>query len=129
MKLYNDFILFVVAGGTAAFVNFISRIFLNNLFSFEVSIVIAYVFGMITAYFLTRFFVFKSNVNVASSSLKFVIVNIFAVVQTYFISVYLYIFLCDFSFLPFQKEISHFVGISFPVFTSYIGHKYWSFKR
>jgi hypothetical protein len=27
----------------------------------------------------------------------------------------------------FAPEISHAVGIAFPVFTSYLGHKHWSF--
>lgn len=28
----------------------------------------------------------------------------------------------------FSPEIAHAAGISFPVFTSYLGHKHWSFR-
>ena len=125
----KEFILFVAAGGFAALVNFVSRIIFNFWFSFEVSVVLAYLIGMITAYILTKIFVFKAkSVGLVSSSIKFTIVNILAVLQTYFISVYLYYWLNNNINLDYNKEIAHFVGIAFPVITSYIGHKYYSFK-
>lgn len=125
----KEFILFVAAGGFAALVNFVSRIIFNFWFSFEVSVVLAYLIGMITAYILTKFFVFKAkSVGLVSSSIKFTIVNILAVLQTYFISVYLYYWLNNNINFDYNKEVAHFVGIAFPVITSYIGHKYYSFK-
>jgi len=126
----KEFILFVAAGGFAALVNFVSRIIFNFWFSFEVSVVLAYLIGMITAYILTKIFVFKAkSVGLVSSSIKFTIVNILAVLQTYFISVYLYYWLNNNINFDYNKEIAHFVGIAFPVITSYIGHKYFSFKN
>jgi putative flippase GtrA len=125
----KEFILFVAAGGFAALVNFVSRIIFNFWFSFEVSVVLAYLIGMITAYILTKIFVFKAkSVGLVSSSIKFTIVNILAVLQTYFISVYLYYWLNNNINFDYNKEVAHFVGIAFPVITSYIGHKYYSFK-
>ena len=125
----KEFILFVAAGGFAALGNFVSRIIFNFWFSFEVSVVLAYLIGMITAYILTKIFVFKAkSVGLVSSSIKFTIVNILAVLQTYFISVYLYYWLNNNINFDYNKEIAHFVGIAFPVITSYIGHKYYSFK-
>lgn len=125
----KEFILFVAAGGFAALVNFVSRIIFNFWFSFEVSVVLAYLIGMITAYILTKIFVFKAkSVGLISSSIKFTIVNILAVLQTYFISVYLYYWLNNNINFDYNKEVAHFVGIAFPVITSYIGHKYYSFK-
>jgi putative flippase GtrA len=125
----KEFILFVAAGGFAALVNFVSRIIFNFWFSFEVSVVLAYLIGMITAYILTKIFVFKAkSVGLVSSSIKFTIVNILAVLQTYFISVYLYYWLNNNINFDYNKEIAHFVGIAFPIITSYIGHKYYSFK-
>ena len=125
----KEFILFVAAGGFAALVNFVSRIIFNFWFSFEVSVVLAYLIGMITAYILTKIFVFKAkSVGLVSSSIQFTIVNILAVLQTYFISVYLYYWLNNNINFDYNKEIAHFVGIAFPVITSYIGHKYYSFK-
>ena len=126
----KEFILFVAAGGFAALVNFVSRIIFNFWFSFEVSVVLAYLIGMIPAYILTKIFVFKAkSVGLVSSSIKFTIVNILAVLQTYFISVYLYYWLNNNINFDYNKEIAHFVGIAFPVITSYIGHKYFSFKN
>ena len=132
LKIMNkkEFIMFVAAGGFAALVNFLSRIAFNIWLSFETSVVLAYLVGMVTAYLLTKFFVFDAkNVSVVSSSIKFTIVNILAVIQTYFISVYLYYWLENNIDFMFNKEFAHFVGIAFPVITSYIGHKYFSFKQ
>ena len=104
----------MAAGGFAALVNFVSRIIFNFWFSFEVSVVLAYLIGMITAYILTKIFVFKAkSVGLVSSSIKFTIVNILAVLQTYFISVYLYYWLNNNINFDYNKEIAHFVGIAF----------------
>lgn len=127
MKLSREFINFVIVGGFAALVNFLSRILLNFILSYQISIVLAYCIGLITAYVLSKKFVFKSDVNVTSSLFKFTLVNVFAVLQTYLVSVYLNMYL-ESKGVPYSKEIAHFVGISVPVISSYFGHKYFSFR-
>ena len=128
MKTSKQFLYFIISGGIAALVNFFSRIALNFIFSYEVSIVLAYCFGMLTAYILTRKYVFLSNANIVKSAVKFIIVNLIAVLQTYFISVYLNRYFESINFYFYSKELAHMVGIIVPVFTSYVGHKYYSFK-
>ena len=128
MKTSKQFLYFIISGGIAALVNFFSRIALNFIFSYEVSIVLAYCFGMLTAYILTRKYVFLSNANIVKSAVKFIIVNLIAVLQTYFISVYLNRYFESINFNFYSKELAHMVGIIVPVFTSYVGHKYYSFK-
>ena len=51
LKIMNkkEFIMFVAAGGFAALVNFLSRIVFNIWLSFETSVVLAYLVGMVTA--------------------------------------------------------------------------------
>jgi putative flippase GtrA len=59
----------------------------------------------------------------------FSLVNIVAVAQTWLISMGLaYYLLPGFGLEEYVLEISHAIGISIPVFTSYLGHKYFSFK-
>ena len=128
MKTSKEFLYFIISGGIAALVNFFSRIALNFIFSYEVSIVLAYCFGMLTAYILARKYVFLSNANILRSSVKFIIVNLIAVLQTYFISVYLNKYFESINFCFYSKELAHMAGIIVPVFTSYVGHKYYSFK-
>jgi putative flippase GtrA len=126
----RQFLVFLLTGGTAALVNFGSRIFYNQWLSFSNSIVIAYVTGMITAFILARLFVFKqSQQSLQKSILFFTLVNVAAVIQTWSISLGLaYYLLPRLHVVMYAKEIAHAFGVIVPVFTSYIGHRRWSFK-
>jgi putative flippase GtrA len=126
-----EFIRFILVGGFAAFINFISRILINNFYSFRVSVIIAYILGMITAYILTKFLVFSpSGKHPLKEFSFFAIVNGVAIIQVWLISVVLAEHLFPSWELTFHpKEIAHIIGISIPVITSYYGHKYYSFKK
>jgi putative flippase GtrA len=126
----QQFFIFLITSGIAAFVNFFSRIIYNNWFSFSTSIVIAYMTGMITAYILARFFVFtQSQQSLRKSIIFFILVNMIAIIQTWLISIVFSCYLLPrLDIVMHTKEISHAIGIAIPVFTSYIGHKKWSFK-
>ena len=122
--------MFLIVGGLAAIVNFISRILLSDMMSYRWSIIVAYIIGMFTAYLLSRVFVFEKSGRTPLSELYyFSIVNLLAVCQVWGISVLLAEYLfpkSGFEFYP--EEIAHIIGLSVPIFTSFIGHKYWSFK-
>jgi putative flippase GtrA len=123
--------LFLITGGTAALVNFSSRILYNNWVSFSSAIILAYLTGMVTAFLLAKFLVFKnSRYSLGKSALIFSVVNMAAIVQTWVVSMGL-----AFYVLPFMGvtnwvvEIAHAVGIASPAFTSYLGHKYLTFRK
>ncbi len=126
----KEFMSFLITGGIAAAVNFLSRIFYNQYCSFSSSVIYAYLTGMITAFILAKIFVFKSGTqSVRRSAIIFALVNVVAAAQTWLISIGLnYYFLPMIGLKNFVPEISSAVGIVFPVFTSYLGHKHWSFK-
>jgi putative flippase GtrA len=128
--LSKEFLGFLITGGIAATVNFLSRIYFNQFYSFSASVVFAYLLGMLTAFTLARVFVFnKSTQSIARSVVIFSLVNVLALTQTWFISMGLnYYVLPSLGVERFVPEISSAIGIIFPVFTSYLGHKYWSFK-
>lgn len=128
--LSRQFLVFLVTGGIAALVNFGTRIAYNRWVDFPVAIVLAYLTGMVTAFFLARIFVFKdSQQNLRDSVLFFVLVNVLAVAQTWLISMALAFYaLPALGIERFKLEIAHAVGVVFPVFTSFIGHKRWSFR-
>jgi putative flippase GtrA len=126
----KQFVFFLLTGGVAAAINFVSRVFYSHWFNFSLSIVIAYITGMIAAFVLARIFVFtESKHSLQRSALFFVLVNVVSICQTWVVSIAL-----AFYFLPmvgwkfFVPEISHAVGIIVPVFSSYIGHKHWTFR-
>ena len=126
----RQFILFLLTGGFAAAINFFSRIVYNWYFSFSIAVVLAYFNGMIVAFTLAKIFVFHNSQNsLSKSTFAFVVINIFAVLQTLLLSLLLANFVLPaFNWSFYKNEIAHAVGVVFPVFTSYIGHKYYTFK-
>lgn len=127
----KQFLLFLFTGGIAAAVNFGSRILYNQITSFSVAILLAYITGMLTAFILAKLFVFKDTQNsVSKSAFYFTLVNLVAILQTWGVSMLLaYVLLPQIGISQYKNEIAHFVGVIVPVFTSYIGHKKWSFKE
>ena len=127
----RQFIVFLVTGGTAAAVNFGSRIVYNQWLPFSGAVILAYVTGMVTAFVLAKLFVFKDSAqSMGRSALFFILVNLVAVAQTWAISMALaYHVLPAMGVTSWVKEIAHAVGVVVPVFTSYLGHKRWSFRQ
>jgi putative flippase GtrA len=127
----KEFVVFLFAGGFAALVNFGSRFFYNEFVSYGNAVILAYITGMITAFILTKFFVFRKSKNSTNKELfYFTLVNIVAIIQTYIISVGFSQYLfpnMGFEFYP--EAVAHALGVIFPVFTSFIGHKYFSFRN
>lgn len=125
------FVLFVFVGGVAASINILSRIALNVVMSYEIAIVGAYICGMTTAYVLNRLFVFAaSGRGITSEYLRFTLVNLAAVVQVWIVSVGLArLVLPSIGFTWHPETVAHVIGVTIPVFTSYFGHKYFSFAR
>lgn len=125
------FVRFMLTGGVAALVNLISRYLLNPLMSFGSAVAVAYLLGMVTAYALGRAFVFeRSGRSVADEFWRFTVVNAFAAAQVWVISVGLgeYAFpALAFKWHP--LDVAHLIGVSVPVFTSYLGHRHFSFAR
>lgn len=126
----KQFILFLLTGGIAAAVNFGSRILYSQRFDFSTAVILAYMTGMITAFVLAKLFVFKkSQQSVHRSALFFVLVNLVAILQTWGISMGLaHYLLPSLGVTLYVQEIAHATGVAVPVFTSYIGHKRWSFR-
>ena len=126
----KQFILFLFTGGFAAVINFGSRFFYNEYMSFESAVIIAYITGMVTAFVLTKLFVFDKSVHSTKKEFfYFTLVNIVAVIQTYVISVgFLYYIFPNAGLNFYPEAVAHAIGVIFPVFTSFFGHKYFSFK-
>lgn len=126
----TQFLKFLFAGGLAALVNIVSRIGYNELVSFSVAVVLAYLTGMATAFLLNKLFVFEESDNsTPKEMIYFALVNGLAVLQTWVVSMVLYVYVFI-NLLPnYNAEVSHIIGVIVPVFTSYFGHKYLTFKR
>ncbi|PKV14756.1 GtrA family protein [Xanthomonas prunicola] len=127
----RQFALFLIAGGTAAAVNFGSRILLSHWLHYVSAIIIAYCLGMLTAFSLNKLFVFEgSDKHIHKQILWFVLVNIAAAIQTLLISLAFARIIFPYLAIDFHTEtLSHGIGVAVPVVTSYIGHKYLSFSQ
>jgi putative flippase GtrA len=128
--LSREFLAFVLVGGCAALVNFCVRIFYAYWMGFMWSVVLAYATGMIAAYVLTQLFVFgRGKQTRRRSALYFALVNVFAILQTLTISyVLVYYVLPALGVDAYRLEVAHAIGVITPVFSSYLGHKHWSFR-
>jgi len=137
MKKYSSFLTsefsrFLLAGGTAAVVNYISRAILGNYMSFSASIVVAYFLGMTTAFILFRFCVFstpKQPLKLSKQIPYFFLVNGFAIVQILIVSILVEKYaLQSVANLFIRQEIAHFMGLLLPAISSFYGHKYLTYR-
>lgn len=131
----RQFLRFIFAGGFAATANFGSRFLFNRWLGYEHSIILAYLVGMLVAFTLMRGQVFKAKKkSLIPQVIKFVIVNMLAVLQTLGISIGLVRWGFPYSLgnfglvIPHAEASAHLVGVLVPVVTSYFGHKFLTFR-
>ena len=121
---------FLLAGGFAACVNFFSRIVLSNWMPYTAAIFGAFVCGLLTAFVINRELVFTE----AAKPLRhqvfwFVAINLAALLQTLAISLLLaWVAFPAIGFDRHAETVAHAIGIGIPVITSYVGHKYITFR-
>jgi putative flippase GtrA len=127
----REFLLFLITGGVAALVNVVSRVGFSQLLRFELAVLLAYGVGMLTAYALARKFVFlQTRTSVRRSFAAFALVNLFAVLQTWLVSVGLRNWLLPLLGIVVLRDlIAHGIGVAVPVLSSYFGHKHISFRQ
>ena len=126
----NQFLRFFATSGVAALVNIGARIPLTWVMPYSASIVVAYLIGMITAFVLARSFVFRPESGDAKGEfLRFSVVNAVALLQVLAVSLVLEaIIFPHIKFSWHAKTVAHAIGVASPAFTSYYGHKFFSFK-
>ncbi len=127
----REFVAFVAAGGSAALVNWLSRIAFSAFTSLEMAVALAYLVGMTTAFILNRVFVFgRSGRTIANEYSRFALVNVIALVQVFAITLALgrwFFPAIGFDWHP--HEVAHAVGVAAPIVTSYFGHRYFTFSK
>jgi len=127
----RQFARFLLVGAFAALVNLVCRYLLNLMIGYSAAILLAYLCGMVTAFLLSKSFVFaESPLSTPTEFMRFTLVNVAAVIQVWAVSV----FLAEWLFprlgdITHAHDIAHLIGVAVPVFTSYLGHKHFSFAR
>ena len=127
----GEFGRFLLTGGVAAGANVVSRWLLSHAMVYEIAVVLAYLVGMVTAYLLSRAFVFaRSGRTVADEALRFALVNAVALVQVWAVSVGLArLVFPAIGFGWHAEDIAHLIGVAIPAVTSYFGHRHFSFSH
>lgn len=126
----RQFAGFLVAGGIAAAANVGSRMAFSLVFDLAVAVVLAYLVGMAVAFVLMRRHVFPpSQAPLARQVAIFSAVNALAVLQTLVVTLLLARWLLPrMGVATYVEEIAHVVGVCVPIFTSFLGHKHFSFR-
>jgi putative flippase GtrA len=125
------FIRFIIVGAVAAFVNVVARIGFSQFIAFNYAVVLAFPFGLTTAYLLSRRFVFQQSGLAASTEyIRFTLINLIALAQVWIVSVGLaeWIFPAI-GFKHYPELVAHTIGVCSPIVTSYFGHKSFTFRR
>jgi putative flippase GtrA len=127
----KEIVSFVVVGGLAAAVNILARILFNRIFNYETSIALAFPIALTFAFVLNRNLVFSAADGRASTQyMRFLAVNLLALAQTLLISVALARWVFPAIGYAWNSEtIAHAIGVAIPIFTSYLGHKHFSFAQ
>lgn len=133
MIKYNtppQFIIFLITGGISALINFLSCLLYQQYWNFSISVVLSYLTGMISAFFLAKIFVFKAScTSVTRSIFLFTLINILGLIQTLGVSLgFRWYLLPMIGVVDHSHEIAHGIGVAIPMFSSYFGHKFYSFK-
>lgn len=128
----KQFYKFLVVGGFSAVVNIASRAFYSLFMGYTFAILMAFFTALTTAFLLNKYHVFEKSMYKSwmIEYWYFLLVNIFGLVQTLAISLLLVAYFfpkMNFGFYP--EAVAHAIGVVFPVFTSFFGHKYFSFRR
>ena len=128
--LSKQFLYFILSGGLAAGLNWGSRFLFSLVVPFEIAVVLAFFVGLLSGFVLMRFFVFDGRGKpIAPQASKYVLVNLFALLQTLLISLLLARWaLPAFGINDYAEGLGHLVGVLVPVITSYFGHKFLTFR-
>ncbi len=126
-----QFVRFVAAAGLSVPVNLGARILFSRQLPYEVAIVLSHACGMVTAYVLTRLFVFaRSGRSTASELGRFALVNVVSATQTWLVAVGLV--RIAFPAIGFETQpelVAHVVALGLASVTSFYAHRLYSFAR
>jgi len=126
-----QFIKFLVAAGLSVPVNLGSRVLLSRVMPYEAALVVSHLCGMLTAFLLTRSFVFKRSGRRMSNELaRFTLVNVLSLVVTWVVAVgLLRLVFPRVGFDIHPELVAHIAGLALASLTSFYGHRRYSFGQ
>lgn len=126
----TEFARFVATGALAAVANLASRYLLDFILPFEAAVAIAYVVGMVIAFFLFQRTIFGDpGTGIRRQVTRFTAVNLLGGVLTLAVSSALarQVFpAIGWGFRP--HDLAHFLGVCAPAVSSYFLHKHYTYR-
>ena len=126
-----QFLKFLVAAGLSVPVNLGSRVLLSRVMPYEAALVVSHLCGMLTAFLLTRRFVFeRSGRRVSNELTRFALVNVLSLVMTWVVAVgLLRLVFPRIGFDIHPELVAHIAGLGLASLTSFYGHRTYSFGQ
>jgi putative flippase GtrA len=126
-----QFLKFLVAAGLSVPVNLGSRVLLSGVMPYEAALVVSHLCGMLTAFLLTRSFVFERSGRRASNELaRFTLVNALSLIVTWVVAVgLLRLVFPRVGFDTHPELVAHMAGLGLASLTSFYGHRRYSFGQ
>jgi putative flippase GtrA len=125
----KQFLGFLIVGGIAAFLHWLSRFLLSNWISFSWAVVFAYGIGMLIAFLLNAYFVFPgSGKPRAKQARDFIITNACFFPFVWISALTLNQLLRSFGFVRYTEAISHGVAVGLPMAATFLIYKFFAFK-
>ncbi len=130
MKTGEQVLRFLASGGVAAGVNWLSRIGFSQWLDYSSAVLLAYGCGMLTAYLLFRAFVFGAGQQPLAHSVAYYTgINALGLAITWGVSMGLGLHLFPWLGMDFYPlATAHAIGVAAPTVTSYLGHRYLTFR-
>jgi len=125
-----QFLRFIFCGGISAFVNWSSRLILDEVFllNSNLSFIIAYFTGLFTAFFLYRRFVFPhSDLSPKLQGIRFLIINFgfFPVAISIFNILNAQLLSLGFKY---SESLAHIFVIALPAIITFLFYKFFAFR-
>jgi putative flippase GtrA len=125
-----QFLRFLGLAAVAAGANYGSRFLLDPFMPFEMSVVVAYVIGMIVAFILFKRFVFgDAGDGTFRQACRFAAVNsVGAAIAVGVSSLMARVVLPAIGWELYPFSVAHMAGVMAPTLASYLGHKFFTYK-
>ena len=124
------FMRFLMAGGTAASLNFGSRFVFSTFMPFEFAIVCAFFVGLSSGFIFHKLLVFGPTDNSVRRQIgAYTAVNLIALLQTWVVTLLMANVLVPTLGVETGEGLSHLCGVIVPAVTSYLVHNYLTFKE
>lgn len=125
-----EFLRFVATGAVAGVTNLVAGKLLRFVLPFELALIIAYIIGMVVAFWLFQRVIFRDpGTPMKRRVIRFVQVNMLGLALTAIISSTLArVLLPAIGWTFYPKDVAQLTGVGVPAFTSYFLHKYYTFR-